>query len=53
MGIESLPPAASSLQSKPKERQLLEQTVQKGGGFALWPPQGSVILTELEEHPST
>ena len=50
MRIEILPPAASSLMPKPMERQLLEQTVKKGGGFTSWQVP-AVTLTELEGHP--
>lgn len=50
-GIEKLPPAASSLRPKPRERQLLEQTLKKGGGFTLRQAQGNATLTELEGHP--
>lgn len=48
MGIETFPPAASSLQ--PMERQLLEQAVIKGAGFTFWPVQDDVTLTKLDSH---
>lgn len=48
MGIETLPPATSSL--KPMERQLLEQAVIKEGGFTFWQVQDDVTLAKLDSH---
>lgn len=48
MGMESLPPAASSLRPEPMERQLLEQAVKKEGGFTFWQVQGDVTLAKLD-----
>lgn len=48
MGTDGLPHAASSLMSKPMERQLLQQTVKKEGGFTFWQVQGEVTSAKLD-----